>query len=88
MRPMSDKIIVIKDVNNKEQVSKGGIVLGKAKETDKTPARGKVLEVAANLTGIEAGENVVFGKYAGIPVVLDAETTVLILDKSEILAIM
>ena len=88
MRPMTDKIIVMKDDTNAEQVSKGGIVLGKVKDNDKTPARGKVVEVADNLAGIEAGNVVIFGKFAGIPVVLDAETTVLILDKSEILAIM
>lgn len=84
---MHDKIIVIKDDSNKERVTKGGIILGKAKDTDKTPARGKVVEVAPNLTGIEAGETVVFGKFVGIPVILDDQTTVLILDKSEILAI-
>ena len=88
MRPMTDKLIVIKDESNKEQVSKGGIVLGKVKDSDKTPCRGKVVEVAPNLVGVEAGDIVVFGKFVGIPVIMDAETTVYILDKSEVLAIM
>ena len=85
---MTDKLIVARDDTNAEQVSKGGIVLGKAKENDKTPCRGTVLEVAPNLVGVVAGDIVVFGKFVGIPVVMDAETTVYILDKSEVLAIM
>ena len=88
MKPMSDKILVIKEDENKEQISKGGIILGKSKETDKTPARGKVVEVADNISDLSVGDTVVFGKYAGIPVVLDETTTVFVLDKSEVLMIL
>ena len=88
MRPMTDKLIVIKDEAKNERVSSGGIVLGKAKDTDKTPCKGRVLEVAPNLAGVEAGDIVIFGKFVGIPVILDDATTVFILDKSEVLAIM
>jgi len=92
LRPLQDRII-IKRVEEEEKTSGGIIIPDSAKEK---PQKGKVLAVGPGKVDdqgrkvemtVKKGDTVLFGKYAGSEVKLDAEE-VLILREEDILGIL
>jgi chaperonin GroES len=93
LRPLGDRILVKRTDDEEEQKSPGGIIIpDTAKEK---PQRGTVTAVgigALNEKGeripmeVKAGDKVLFGKYAGSDVKIEADEY-LILKENEILAI-
>ena len=92
LRPLGDRLIV--EPIEKEEVTPSGIVLPEtAKEK---PQEGKVLAVGPGRRDeqgkripmdVKEGDRVLFAKYAGTEVKLDADHKVLVLRESDILAI-
>lgn len=86
MTPLNGKLLVLREEKEKERVSTGGIVLPGSTE-DKAPARGKVLEVASDITDVVVGNTIVFPKFAGIPVEFDDGVKLLVIDIKEVLLV-
>jgi chaperonin GroES len=92
LRPLGDRIIV--KASEKEEVSRGGIVLpDTAKEK---PQEGEVIAVGPGRTldngkiaevEVKVGDKVLFAKYGGTEVKVDGEE-VIILRQDDILAIL
>jgi chaperonin GroES len=62
------------------------IIITETIEKDK-PAEGTVLSIGANVTTIEVGQSIVFGKYAGTQFVLNGET-LLLMEAKDVLGIL
>ena len=92
LRPLGDRLIV--EPIEREEVTPSGIVLPEtAKEK---PQEGKVLAVGPGRRDdqgkripmdVKEGDRVLFAKYAGTEVKLEADRKVLVLRESDILAI-
>jgi chaperonin GroES len=92
LKPLGDRLIV--EPIEREEVTPSGIVLPEtAKEK---PQEGKVLAVGPGRRDddgnripmdVKEGDRVLFAKYAGTEVKLDADRKVLVLKESDILAI-
>ena len=92
LRPLGDRLIV--EPIEREEVTPSGIVLPEtAKEK---PQEGKVLAVGPGRRDdqgkripmdVKEGDRVLFAKYAGTEVKLDANHKVLVLKESDVLAI-
>lgn len=86
IRPLADRVLI--EPTAAEEVTMGGIIIpDSAKEK---PLKGKVL-AAGNGTKdeemvLKAGDNVLYGKYAGTEIELDGEKY-LIMRQSDVLAV-
>ena len=91
LRPLHDRV-VLKRIEEKEQVSGGIIIPDTAKEKPQegevvAVGTGKLLDNGTRIEpGIEVGDRVLFGKYAGSDIKLDGEEY-LILREDEILGV-
>ena len=92
LKPLGDRVIL--KVVEKEEVSKGGILLPDTASKEK-PQEGKVIEVGSGKVldngqkvalEVKKGDKVIFSKYAGSEVKVDGEEY-LILSERDILAI-
>ena len=92
IRPLHDRVVVRR--NEEEEKTAGGIVLpGNAKEK---PSQGEVIAVGngrildngeTRALAVKAGDNVVFGQYAGSTVKIDGED-LLIMSESDIFGVL
>lgn len=91
LRPLYDRVL-IKRVEEKEQVRGGIIIPDSAKEKPQEGevvaiGNGKVLENGTRIEpGVQVGDRVLFGKYSGSEIKLDDEEY-LILREDEILGV-
>ena len=91
IRPLQDRVIV-KRIEEKEQVRGGIIIPDTAKEKPQegeviAVGNGKMLDNGTRIEpGVKAGDKVLFGKYSGTEIKLDGEEY-LILREDEILGI-
>ena len=92
LKPLGDRVIL--KVVEKEEVTKGGILLPDTASKEK-PQEGKVIEVGSGKVldngqkvalEVKKGDKVIFSKYAGSEVKVDGEEY-LILSERDILAI-
>ena len=92
LRPLNDHVIV--EPVEREQVSKGGIVLPDTADKEK-PEKGKVLAIGPGklledgrraVMSVKAGDTVVFKKYSPDEVKID-EKEYLVLSESDIIAV-
>ncbi len=92
LKPLGDRVIL--KVVEKEEVSKGGILLPDTASKEK-PQEGKVIEVGSGKVlengqkvalEVKKGDKVIFAKYAGAEVKVQGEEY-LILSEKDILAI-
>ena len=92
LKPLGDRVIL--KVVEKEEVSKGGILLTDTASKEK-PQEGKVIEVGSGKVlengqkvalEVKKGDKVIFAKYAGAEVKVQGEEY-LILSEKDILAI-
>ncbi len=92
LKPLGDRVIL--KVVEKEEVTKGGILLPDTASKEK-PQEGKVIEVGSGKVldngqkvalEVQKGDKVIFSKYAGSEVKVDGEEY-LILSERDILAI-
>ena len=92
LKPLDDRVIL--KVVEKEEVSKGGILLPDTASKEK-PQEGKVIEVGSGKVlengqkvalEVKKGDKVIFAKYAGAEVKVQGEEY-LILSEKDILAI-
>ena len=92
LKPLGDRVIL--KVVEKEEVTKGGILLPDTASKEK-PQEGKVIEVGSGKVldngqkvalEVQKGDIVIFSKYAGSEVKVDGEEY-LILSERDILAI-
>ena len=92
LKPLGDRVIL--KVVEKEEVSKGGILLPDTASKEK-PQEGKVIEVGSGkvlekgqkvAVEVKKGDKVIFAKYAGAEVKVQGEEY-LILSEKDILAI-
>ena len=92
LKPLGDRVIL--KVVEKEEVTKGGILLPDTASKEK-PQEGKVIEVGSGKVldngqkvalEVKKGDKVIFSKYAGSEVKVDGEEY-LILSEKDILAI-
>ncbi len=87
MKPISDRVVV--KVAPAEETTKGGIIIpDTAKEK---PQKGEIVAVGSgkdgNLMTVQAGDTVLFGKYAGQKIEFEGEEY-LIMREDEILVIL
>ena len=91
VKPLYDRLLV-KRVEEKEQVRGGIIIPDSAKEK---PMEGKVIAVGSGKVGkdgsrtpleVKAGDRILFGKYSGTEIKIEGEDY-LILDEGDILAV-
>jgi chaperonin GroES len=92
IRPLHDRVVVRR--KEEEEKTAGGIVLpGNAKEK---PSQGEVIAVGngrildngeTRALAVKAGDNVVFGQYAGSTVKIDGED-LLIMSESDIFGVL
>lgn len=92
VRPLGDRVLV-KRTEESEQKSAGGIIIpDTAKEKPQrgevvAAGKGKVKDDGSRLApGVQKGDKVLFGKYAGNEVKIDGEEF-LIMSESDILAV-
>lgn len=86
LQPLNDRVVV--KPGDVETMSAGGLHIPDVAQTQTT--RGKVEAVsklAAKKTGLKAGDEVVYGKYAGTEVQFE-EGKFLLLHENEILAVL
>ena len=81
LTPLNNRVIVKR--TEKEEKSSGGIVLPSSEQD--VPNTGIVIAGATECTGIEIGNTVLFGNYAGSEIKLNGEK-VLILKFDELIA--
>ena len=92
IRPLNDRVI-IKRLEEKEQVRGGIIIPDSAKEKPQkgeviAVGKGKMLDNGQRVTPeVKAGDRILFGKYAGNEIKIDDEE-VLIIREDEILGIL
>ncbi len=77
-RPVEDKILVKRTV---EKTTRTGIIIPET--TKDKPLEGTVIAVSNEVTGIEVGETIVFGKFSGSDITL-ADGDFLLLAKRDI----
>lgn len=82
--PIFDRVIVKPTVVDITETD-GGVMLPSTLTREK-PIEGTVLAIGGDVTHLEAGDRVVFSKYAGTEIVVDSEQH-LILREEDILAI-
>ncbi|SFL38083.1 co-chaperone GroES [Halanaerobium salsuginis] len=92
IKPLKDRVVVKYVEEEKEETTKGGIVLPDTAKKDEKPQQAEVVAVGNKIApeGEEAevavGDTVVFDKYAGTKVELDSEEYI-ILSMEDVLAV-
>ena len=92
IKPLDNRVAVQFIEEKKEEKTEGGIVLPDTAQKDEKPQQGKIVAVGKNIApeGEEAevaiGDSVVFDKYAGTKVEVDAEEYI-ILSMDDVLAV-
>jgi chaperonin GroES len=81
-KPLGKRVLV-KRLEEESVTSSGIIIPDNAKEK---PSRGEVVAVSSEVTELDAGNNVVFGKYSGNEISLDGEKY-LVIDTDDIFGI-
>ena len=81
-KPLGDRLLV-KRVEEATTTASGIIIPDNAKEK---PSRAKVIAIGEEVEGVNVDDTVVFGKYAGTELSLDAEEY-LVLELSDILGV-
>jgi len=77
-RPMPTKVLIKPD-GNREQTTASGILLNS--DSLNKPFQGEVISVGVDLTHIiKVGEKVMYAKNTGIPIEIDNEEYLLLLD--------
>ena len=82
VKPIGERILVKRE--NIEEKSSGGIILTQTHQ--EAPAQGEVRAVG-DVEGIEVGDTVVFGKYAGSDALDVGGETLLFIDLKDIKAV-
>lgn len=72
--PFKDRVMVARA--HTEEVTKGGIFVPRSSQ--EKPLRGVVLNTGPEVKGISAGDTVLFGKYSGQVILINAEEYVLL----------
>ncbi|WP_457744161.1 co-chaperone GroES [Sulfurimonas sp.] len=73
-KPLGKRVLV-KRVEENNTTSSGIIIPDNAKEK---PSRGEVVAVSSEVTELKNGDEVLFGKYSGNEVSLDAQTYIVL----------
>lgn len=72
--PFRDRVLVARAAA--EEVTKGGLFVPRSSQ--EKPLRGVVLNTGPDVKGTSAGETVLFGKYSGQVIIVNAEEFVLL----------
>ena len=72
--PFRDRVLVAR--SQVEEVTKGGLFVPKSSQ--EKPLRGVVLNVGPDVKGTSPGEMILFGKYSGQVIIVNAEEFVLL----------
>jgi len=81
-KPLGKRVLV-KRVEETNTTSSGIIIPDNAKEK---PSRGEVVAISSEVTDLKNGDEVLFGKYSGSEVSLDAQTYI-VLDTDDVFGI-
>jgi len=81
-KPLGKRVLV-KRVEETNTTSSGIIIPDNAKEK---PSRGEVVAISSEVTELKNGDEVLFGKYSGSEVSLDAQTYI-VLDTDDVFGI-
>lgn len=83
MKPLNDRVLL--KVEREETTTKSGIILTTEDEGAKTDFA-EVLAIGPDVDNIKVGDEVIFDKYAGLPVDKD-DDSIIMLEENDIFAI-
>lgn len=83
VKPIGERVLVKRE--EVEDTSAGGIILTHSHQD--VPAQGEVRAVGTGIEGIEVGDTIIFGKYAGTDKVQVDDETLAFIDLNDIKAV-
>lgn len=83
IKPLNDKVAVKLIEEEKEEKTKGGIVLPDTAKTDEKPQQGKVVAIGSKCCEdgepeVNIGDTVVYDKFAGTDITVEEEEYVIV----------